>query len=232
MSSQTEESQWSSERTKVRTRVIDPRGANGAGLPLCIEPINPVETAELLKWIAERKEQLSEAILRHGTVLLRGFPIHSAHVFEETLLALGAELKCDYQGTSPRNAVTRYIFNASELPGFYPIPQHCEMSFLRDPPRRLFFCCLVAPQSFGERLPYVISGPCYVISILRYGVASKPKESASFATTEAPKEVAAVICGSSSLGTIFLDPPTALSSRKSANRSVKNSSGCPMVDCV
>ena len=153
MNSQVEESQWSSDRTQVRTRVIDPRGANGAGLPLCIEPTNPVETSDFLRWISERKELLSAAILHHGAVLLRGFPIHSAQVFEDTLLALGAELKCDYQGTSPRNAVTRYIFNASELPGFYPIPQHCEMSFLRDPPSRLFFCCLVAPQSFGGETP-------------------------------------------------------------------------------
>ena len=30
-----------------------------------------------------------------------------------------------------------------------PIPQHLEMSFLRSPPRNIFFCCLEAPTSFG-----------------------------------------------------------------------------------
>ncbi|MBL8634263.1 MAG: TauD/TfdA family dioxygenase [Myxococcales bacterium] len=144
---------WNTDRTEVRARVIDPRSANGSGLPLCIEPSKPVAEAELIDWISAKKESLSAAILQHGAVLLRGFPIHSAQVFESVLLALGAELKNDYQGTSPRNAVTRYIFNASELPGYYPIPQHCEMSFLRDPPRRLFFCCLVEPQSVGGETP-------------------------------------------------------------------------------
>jgi hypothetical protein len=153
VSPHTEAIDFSSTQTPVLSRVIDPRSAHGAGLPLCIEPTRPTGKSELMDWVRTQKERLSEAMTRHGAVLLRGFPIDSAEVFEEVLLALGAELKNDYQGTSPRNAVTKYIFNASELPGFYPIPQHCEMSFLRDPPQRLFFCCLVAPQSFGGETP-------------------------------------------------------------------------------
>lgn len=43
----------------------------------------------------------------------------------------------------------QYVFSASELPGYFPIPQHLEMSFLPAPPRSLFFCCLVAPTSAG-----------------------------------------------------------------------------------
>ena len=140
-------------RTQVKTRVVDPHGANGNGLPLVIEPRQSMETDELLAWAQAQRDRVSAAISQHGAVLLRGFPIHTADVFESVLRALGAELKNDYQGTSPRNAVTDYIFNASELPGFYPIPQHLEMSFLRDPPRRLFFCCLVAPSSYGGETP-------------------------------------------------------------------------------
>ena len=43
----------------------------------------------------------------------------------------------------------QYVFTASELPSFFPIPQHIEMSFLPAPPRKLFFCCLEAPTSTG-----------------------------------------------------------------------------------
>ena len=43
----------------------------------------------------------------------------------------------------------QYVFTASELPPFFPIPQHIEMSFLPAPPRKLFFCCLEAPTSTG-----------------------------------------------------------------------------------
>ena len=43
----------------------------------------------------------------------------------------------------------QYVFTASELPPYFPIPQHIEMSFLPAPPRKLFFCCLEAPTSSG-----------------------------------------------------------------------------------
>ena len=88
MSSQTEESQWSSERTKVRTRVIDPRGANGAGLPLCIEPMNPVETADLLKWIAERKEQLLSLIHISSAMRVMGTGSRKAATYAGSLASL------------------------------------------------------------------------------------------------------------------------------------------------
>lgn len=41
------------------------------------------------------------------------------------------------------------MFSASELPPYFVIPQHIEMSFLPAPPRQLFFCCLEAPTSSG-----------------------------------------------------------------------------------
>ena len=43
--------------------------------------------------------------------------------------------------------------HASELPDFYPIPQHCEMSFCANPPRRVFFCCLVEPAEGSGETP-------------------------------------------------------------------------------
>ena len=46
-------------------------------------------------------------------------------------------------------SLPQYVFTASELPSFFPIPQHIEMSFLPAPPRKLFFCCLEAPTSTG-----------------------------------------------------------------------------------
>lgn len=43
----------------------------------------------------------------------------------------------------------QYVFSASELPPYFPIPQHLEMSFLPSPPRKIFFCCLDPPTSPG-----------------------------------------------------------------------------------
>mgnify|MGYP001111768406 CR=1 FL=1 len=36
-----------------------------------------------------------------------------------------------YLGTSPRKFYTKYTYTASELPGYYPIPQHLEFVILR-----------------------------------------------------------------------------------------------------
>jgi hypothetical protein len=51
--------------------------------------------------------------------------------------------------------VTDYVFNASELPCYYPIPQHIEMSFVARPPRTVFFSCLVEPTGPGGETPLV-----------------------------------------------------------------------------
>ena len=71
--------------------------------------------------------------------------------FQQTVQKYNPELCDEYRGTSPRKLIpgTQYVFSASELPSFYPIPQHLEMSFLPAPPRKLFFCCLEAPTSTG-----------------------------------------------------------------------------------
>ena len=42
------------------------------------------------------------------------------------------------------------MFSASELPGFYPIPAHNEMSFTAHPPDHIFFACTIEPEKFGE----------------------------------------------------------------------------------
>ena len=89
----------------------------------------------------------------HGAVLFRGFSIDTPEQFEAAARSIDPELKNDYLGTSPRDALTEYVFSASELPPWYPIPQHCEMSFLPQPPRKLFFCCLTAPQGPGGETP-------------------------------------------------------------------------------
>ena len=44
---------------------------------------------------------------------------------------------------------SKAVFSASELPYFYPLGQHIEMSFLPAPPKEIFFCCLIPPSSVG-----------------------------------------------------------------------------------
>lgn len=131
--------------------------APSSRLPLVVEPPSAAERplSSLLAWIADQSASIERDLTQHGAVLFRGFDVRTALDFERVARAISPDLKNAYLGTSPRDALTEYVFSASELPPYYPIPQHCEMSFLKDPPSRLFFCCLVAPAGQGGETPLV-----------------------------------------------------------------------------
>lgn len=106
----------------------------------------------LKNYIQNHLDEIYQKMLKNGAVLFRGFDIAHAIDFENIAQLLDKDLKNDYLGTSPRNIIegTQYVFSASELPPYYPIMQHCEMSFLPTAPRRIMFYCNVAPQIGGE----------------------------------------------------------------------------------
>ena len=115
-----------------------------------ITPINEANKEALLTQIAESKEAIKSQLLEHGALMFRGFDLKTPEDFEEVALALEPGLQNNYAGTSPRNSRTKFVHSASELPGHYPITQHCEMSFLPTAPRYLFFFCFIEPQDGGE----------------------------------------------------------------------------------
>ncbi len=109
--------------------------------------------ADLVRTIQDRHVELEQALLRHGVLRFRGFALRTPQDVEDVVLALDPNLASgEYLGTSPRNALTKHVHSASELPGYYPIPLHCEMSFLAHPPTRLYFSCL-QPSSWGGETP-------------------------------------------------------------------------------
>ncbi|CAN5419808.1 TauD/TfdA family dioxygenase [soil metagenome] len=124
----------------------------GQLLPLLVEPAEgaPNSADSLRQWLDENKAFISEKILEHGAILFRGFEVEGPQQFENVAQGVDPDLKNNYLGTSPRNAVSKYVFSASELPPYYPIMQHCEMSFLPNPPRKLFFYCHIEPEANGE----------------------------------------------------------------------------------
>lgn len=126
---------------------------NNQQLPLIIEPEGTANSkSELLQWVRNNFNQFSADLLKHGAVLFRGFEILEPQDFEELAIAVDPRLEQSYYGTSPRNVVpgTRYVYTASELPGYYPIMQHCEMSYVKHPPVNIFFYCHSAPDYGGE----------------------------------------------------------------------------------
>lgn len=128
-----------------------------AGLPVLVEPGQVRDAAGLATWLRGQGDWLQTQLRTHGALLFRGFGVKEADDFEAIARAVAPELKNDYLGTSPRDAMKPggYVFSASELPGYYPIPEHCEMTFTRSPPERIFFCCLVEPAAGSGETPLV-----------------------------------------------------------------------------
>jgi len=122
-------------------------------LPLVIAARTDRSVDHLCAWMKANEAWVAEQLRTWGALLFRGFAVTDAPAFERVARAVDDDLKNEYLGTSPRNALTSHIFTASELPPFYPIPQHCEMSFTKHPPRRLFFCCLVEPAEGSGETP-------------------------------------------------------------------------------
>lgn len=123
------------------------RRPDSATGPLVLEPGADRSADGLVRWIRAHHRWVWEARRTHGALLLRGFALDEASAFERVARAVDPELQNRYLGTSPREALSEYVFTASELPGYHPIPQHCEMSFTSNPPRSLFFWCGVEPAA-------------------------------------------------------------------------------------
>ncbi len=126
---------------------------NAQQLPLIIEPNGSGNSKqELLQWMQSNKAELEKKFFQHGAILFRGFDIDTPKAFEDVSMQVDNRLRNDYYGTSPRNIVkdTNFVYTASELPGYYPIPQHCEMTYVKHPPISIFFYCHVEPSYGGE----------------------------------------------------------------------------------
>lgn len=122
---------------------ISPQGGDAAG----------ADRAALCEWLRRNPEWVREKLTQHGALRFRGFDIREPIEFEEVAAAIDPQLKNEYLGTSPRDALTDYVFNASELPDYFPIAQHCEMSFCANPPSRVMFCCLDEPAEGSGETP-------------------------------------------------------------------------------
>ena len=93
---------------------------------------------------------IEQKLKKYGAIIFRGFEINNTLEFEEIALTICPNLKTEYLGTSPRNPKTTYVFSASEFPSHYPVMQHCEMSFLPNPPKKLMFFCEQEADFGGE----------------------------------------------------------------------------------
>ncbi|MEV7522643.1 TauD/TfdA family dioxygenase [Streptomyces sp. NPDC091371] len=99
---------------------------------------------------AEVRARAEELLAEHGAVLVRGLGLTDADAFHAAVSLFGDSLIDSYRGgNTPRAAVSDGVFTSTEYPARFDISLHNEMSYARSWPTRLFFGCLVAPETGG-----------------------------------------------------------------------------------
>ncbi|MFD0746134.1 TauD/TfdA family dioxygenase [Phytohabitans flavus] len=109
----------------------------------------PADPADRRERVAALRDHIDERLLDTGAVLLRGLGVTSAGEFHDVVSCFGDPFDA-YHGNSPRTNVQDGVWTSTEYPAEYDISLHNELSQASRWPRRLFFCCLVAPQTGGS----------------------------------------------------------------------------------
>ncbi len=101
---------------------------------------------------ARHRKELAAKLLKHGAILFRGFGIDTVEAFTSVVRAFAVDDRLfDYSGgASPRKALGEGSYSSTEYPAHLTLPLHNELSYADRYPSRLFFACLVEPESGGE----------------------------------------------------------------------------------
>ena len=127
-------------------------------LPLVIQPA--LKDINLFEWATNNRQFVEMQLLSHGAILFRNFKITTVAEFEKFITAtLGPLLEYTYHST-PRTQVSGNIYTSTEYPANQSIPLHNEMSYARNWPMRICFCCLETADEGGET-PIADSGKVF-----------------------------------------------------------------------
>ena len=112
-----------------RVRPLRPRSAAPySGFPRVFLPESAAAAASPVAWLEERFADVQAALRASGLVVLRGFQIDDPQIFRALATRAGGPLAESYEGPSPREALSRAVYTASEVPSALVIPEHAEMS--------------------------------------------------------------------------------------------------------
>lgn len=106
--------------------------------------------AELVDRIREATDRANELLLEHGAVLFRGFGISTPADVHDAVACFGDPFTEYLHGNSPRQNVYQGVWTSTDYPAEYDISLHNELSQSYRWPDRLFFSCLIAPDSGGQ----------------------------------------------------------------------------------
>lgn len=122
----------------------------GRDLPLLCEPV--LAGLQLPAWARDRRGPLDALLLKHGSILFRGFQVGGVPGFHDAVAALSdGALEYKFRA-SPRTQVDkeRHIYTSTDYPAEESIFPHNEHSYSPVFPRKLFFYCDLPAAEGGE----------------------------------------------------------------------------------
>jgi alpha-ketoglutarate-dependent taurine dioxygenase len=130
---------------------------------------------DLPEWARSQKECVSDVLLKHGAVLLRGFQTCTPSDLLRVAGALFSEVVQYQERAAPRRQLTEGIYTSTEYPADQVIPLHHEMSYSHNWPLKLLFYC-VEPAARGGCTP--IADDRKVMRLLDHSIKRRFEEKA------------------------------------------------------
>ena len=130
-------------------------GGQSMALPLVVEAgpdRGAASPSGLARYLASAADLIGGELARHGALLFRGFGVDDTEAFAKALAGVGVPLLDYVDGNSPRTKKQKGIYTSTEYPSEHFISLHNELSYCRQWPARLFFCCVIAPTNGGNTL--------------------------------------------------------------------------------
>lgn len=98
--------------------------ADGSVFPLALRCAEESSLADVTAWLAASRDAIQSALLQHGSLFLRGFPVSDAASFDALMESLGVPPKPYVGGAAVRTVVAGHVFTSNESPPSESIPFH------------------------------------------------------------------------------------------------------------
>lgn len=127
----------------IRTRFLD-----GRNLPLVIEP--NLRSVDLIDWLRNNMDFVSQALRQYGGLLFRGFGLKEKEDFARFLEATSIPLMHYREGATPRTQVSEKLYTSTEFPADQRIALHNELNYVQTWPMKIWFYCVTRAAEGGE----------------------------------------------------------------------------------
>ncbi|NIR48775.1 MAG: TauD/TfdA family dioxygenase [Phycisphaerae bacterium] len=121
-------------------------------IPFLVEPA--MDGLNLVEWAKNNRPFIEEVLLQHRALLFRNFNVKNVDEFEAFVMATSDGDLLEYRDrTTPRHSEggqSDRIYISTIYPSEQTIKPHNEGTYWMKWARKLYFCCLTAPEQGGE----------------------------------------------------------------------------------